>query len=216
MRDGTRIQVIGVVEDGKYENLTEDPLPALFLPIAQAPISETALVVRSGRDPEQLAAALRTALRGVDAGLPVQIETWSRQLDTALFPSRAATVSLGVLGAMGALLSLTGIFGMAACSVSRRMRELGIRAALGARRREVLEAACGRAFRLLVYGSATGLIVAILATRVLASMVFQANPRDPLVLAWAVLAMLLLGLLATWIPAQRALSADPLALLREE
>jgi predicted permease len=216
MRDGTRIQVIGVVEDGKYENLTEDPLPALFLPIAQAPISETALVVRSGRDPEQLAAALRTALRGVDAGLPVQIETWSRQLDTALFPSRAATVSLGVLGAMGALLSLTGIFGMAACSVSRRMRELGIRAALGARRREVLEAACGRAFRLLVYGSATGLIVAILATRVLASMVFQANPRDPLVLAGAVLAMLLLGLLATWIPAQRALSADPLALLREE
>jgi ABC-type antimicrobial peptide transport system permease subunit len=137
-------------------------------------------------------------------------------LDLALFPSRVATVSLGVLGMMGAMLSITGIFGLAAYSVSKRMRELGIRLALGARRKEVLEAALGRAFKLLAFGSAAGLILGILASRLLALLVYQANPRDPLVLTGAVLAMLLLGLLATWVPAHRALSIDPLVLLREE
>jgi len=117
---------------------------------------------------------------------------------------------------MGAMLSVTGIFGMAAYSVSGRLKELGIRIAIGAQLREVLQAALGRAFKLLAFGSAAGLILGILATRVLASIVYQASPRDPLVLAGVVLAMLLLGLLATWIPAQRALSIDPLTLLREE
>jgi ABC-type antimicrobial peptide transport system permease subunit len=117
---------------------------------------------------------------------------------------------------MGAMLSITGIFGMAAYSVSRRLKELGIRMALGAQRREVLQAALGRAFKLLVVGSAAGLLLGILASQVLASIVYQATPRDPLVLAGVVLAMAALGLVATWIPAQRALSLDPVTLLREE
>jgi ABC-type antimicrobial peptide transport system permease subunit len=117
---------------------------------------------------------------------------------------------------MGAVLSLTGIFGMAAHSVSRRMRELGIRIAIGAQRREVLQAALGRAFKVLAIGSATGLLMGVLASRVLASIVYQATPRDPLVLGGVVLAMLLLGVFATWIPARRALSVDPLVLLREQ
>ena len=213
MPNGMRIQVVGVVEDGKYKNLTEDPQPAMFLPILQSPSSQTYLVVRSNRDPPQLAAAMRSTLRDLDAGLPVFISTWNEALDFALFPSRMATVLLGVMGAM---LSVTGIFGMAAYSVSRRLRELGIRIALGAQRKEVLQAALGRAFKLLVFGSVAGLILGILASRVLAFIVYQATPRDPLVLAGVVLAMLLLGLLATWIPAQRALSLDPLTLLREE
>jgi ABC-type antimicrobial peptide transport system permease subunit len=125
-------------------------------------------------------------------------------------------MTLGVLGIMGAMLSITGIFGMAAWSVSRRMRELGIRIALGAQRREVLEAALGRALRLLAIGSLAGLGLGILASRVLASIVYQATSRDPLVLGGVVLAMAILGLLATWIPAQRALSLDPLVLLRDE
>ena len=90
-------------------------------------------------------------------GCPRYIQTWSKTLDVALFPSRVATVSLGVLGVMGAMLSITGIFGMAAYSVSKRLRELGIRMALGAQRKEVLQAALGRAFKLLVFGSAAGL-----------------------------------------------------------
>ena len=114
------------------------------------------------------------------------------------------------------MLSITGIFGMAAYAVSKRKRELGIRIALGAQRKEVLQAALGRAFKLLAFGSAAGLLLGILASRVLALIVYQATPRDPVVLAGVVLAMMLLGLLATWIPAQRALSIDPMMLMREE
>jgi predicted permease len=213
---GRRIQIVGVVETGKYTSLTEDPSPAMFLPISQDSMSETSLVVRSRRDPQQLAGAIRTTVRGLDSGLPVFIETWDQQLELALFPSRIATVALGVLGGMGAILAVTGIFGMAAYSVSRRLKELGIRMALGAQRQEVLQAALGRAFKLLAFGSGAGLILGLLATRVLASIVYQATPRDPLVLGGVVLAMSLFGLLATWLPARRALSLDPLTLLREE
>jgi ABC-type antimicrobial peptide transport system permease subunit len=216
LRDGARVQVVGVVEDGKYMSLTEDPEMGLFLPILQAPMSETCLIVRSTRDPQQLAGALQSTMRGLDRGLPVFIESWERQLDLALFPSRVATASLGVLGMMGAMLAITGIFGMAAYSVSRRLRELGIRMALGAQRREVLQAALGRAVKLVAFGSVAGLGLGILASRVLAFIVYQASPRDPLVLGGAVLVMALLGLLATWIPAQRALRLDPVTLLREE
>ena len=214
--DGTRVQVVGVVEDGKYYQMTENPKPAMFLPFLQFPTGMTTLVVRSERDPLQLAGAIRNKLRGLDAGLPMYIETWTQGLDIALFPSRVATVALGVLGLMGGILSITGVFGMAAYSVSKRLKELGIRIALGAQRREVLKTALGRALKLLVVGSCAGLGLGILASRVLASIVYQANPRDPLVLSGVVLAMALLGLVATWIPAQRALSVDPLALLRED
>lgn len=216
MPDGTRIQVVGIAQDGKYESLTEDPQPAMFLPILQNPTSETYLLVRSSRDPKQLGPAMRGALRGLDAGLPFTIQTWNQELDLVFFGPKLATESLGVMGLMGAMLSITGIFGMAAYSVSKRKRELGIRIALGAQRKEVLKAALGRAFKLLAIGSAAGLALGILASRVLAFIVYQATPRDPLVLAGVVLAMALLGLLATWIPAQRALSIDPMVLLREE
>ena len=216
LRDGTRIQVVGIVEDGKYATLTEAPKTAMFLPLLQSSSTETWMVVRSNADPQQLAAAIKTKLRDLDPGLPTFVETWNEGMNLALFPSRVATMSLGVLGVMGAMLSITGIFGIAAYSVSKRMRELGIRMALGAQRKQVLQAALGRAVKLLGFGSAAGLLLGILASRVLASIVYQATPRDPLVLACVVLAMLLLGLLATWIPAQRALSVEPLMLLREE
>ncbi len=216
MWDGTRVQVVGIVEDGKYLNLAEDPRPAMFLPFLQSPSNWTTLVVRSDRDPLQLAAAIRSTLRDLDAGLPFDTQTWTKEMDAALFASHVATVSLGVLGVMGAMLAVTGIFGMAAYSVSKRLRELGIRVALGAQRKEVLKAALGRPLRLLAFGSAAGLLLGILASRVLASIVYQATPRDPLVLAGVVLAMSLLGLLATWIPARRALSVVPSILLREE
>ncbi len=216
MPDGTRIQVAGIVEDGKYNSLTEDPQPAMFLPILQAPSSGTSLVVRLRRGPGQQLAAISSTLRELDRGLPLYIQPWSRELDTALFPSRMAAVALGVMGMMGAMLSVTGIFGMAAYSVSKRKRELGIRMALGAQSKEVLQAALGRALKLLAFGSTAGLFLGILASRVLASIVYQATPRDPLVLAGVVLAMASLGFLATWIPAQRALSIDPAILMREE
>ena len=114
------------------------------------------------------------------------------------------------------MLAVTGVFGMAAYSVSKRLRELGIRMALGAQRKEVLQAALGRALKLLAIGSAAGLLLGILASRVLAFIVYEATSRDPLILAGVVLAMALLGLVATWVPARRALSIEPAMLMREE
>ena len=216
LQDGTRVEIVGVVEDGKYFSMTEDQEAAMFLPFPQSPPRATDLVVRSSRDPQQLIRAIRSQLQQLDAGVPVNVDTWNHYLGVALFPATVATVALGIMGLMGAMLSITGIFGMAAYSVSRRLKELGIRIALGAQRKEVLEAALGRAVKLLAIGSAAGLVLGLLATRVLASIVYGATPRDPVVLAGVVLAMTLLGLVATWIPAQRALSLDPLILLHEE
>ncbi len=216
MPDGTRIQVVGIVETGKYASLTEDPQPAMFLPILQSPSNSAWLVVRSSRDPLQLAPVIKSRLRDLDAGLPVFVLTWFKEMDNTLFGPRMATLSLGILGVMGAMLSITGIFGMAAYSVSKRLRELGIRVALGAQRREVLQAALGRAVKLLAFGSSAGLLLGILASPLLAHLVSRATPRDPLILAGVVLAMAVLGLVATWIPAQRALSVNPSTLLREE
>ena len=213
---GTRVQVVGVVEDGKYKTLSEDPQPAMFLPILQSPRTDTWLIVRSNRSPQDLAPALERTLHGLDPGLSFTINTWSRELGTALFAARAASLALGVLGGLGAMLAVTGIFGMAAYSVSKRLRELGIRIALGAQRREVLGATLGRVFQLLTFGSAAGLLLGVGATKLLSYIVYQATPRDPVVLGGVILTMLLLGLVAAWIPAQRALGADPLTLLREE
>ena len=226
MKDGTRMQVVGVTEDGKYDTLTEDASPAVFVSILQSPVIATTLLVRAGShgdrrnhqmfDADSLAGAMRSKLRSLDAGMPVIIETRRTPLQVSMFAPRMATVALGILGVMGAMLSITGIFGMAAYSVSRRLKELGIRVALGAQHWEVLQAALGRAMKLLAIGSATGLVLGLLATRVLAFIVYQATPHDPLVLAGVILAMAVVGLVATLIPAQRALAVNPLTLLRED
>jgi ABC-type antimicrobial peptide transport system permease subunit len=137
-------------------------------------------------------------------------------LELVLFPARVATIALGVMGLLAAILAVTGIFGMAAYSVSKHMRELGIRVALGARRTQLIRSALGRPLVLLLSGSCAGLLLGVLASRLLAFLVYQATPRDPLVLLGAVVAMTLVGLVATWIPASRALAANPADLLREE
>src|SRR4029079_13553207 len=126
---------------------------AMFLPILQSPSPATWLVVRSDADPQQVTAALENARQAVDVALPFRIQAWTKDLEVNLFPSRVAAAALGVLGVMAAMLSITGIFGLAAYSVSKRMKELGIRIALGAKRKEVLQAALGRALKLLAVGS---------------------------------------------------------------
>ncbi len=213
---GTRVEVVGVVEDGKYETLTEEPQPAMFYSFLQQQSNEAWLIVRSNRDAQEIAAALQRSMHSIDPVLPLEIRTWNNELDSALFAARVATVSLGVLGMLGAMLAITGIFGMASYAVSKRLRELGIRVALGANHGKVLGAALGRAFRLLAIGSIAGMILGVLATRVLSSIVYQATPKDPVVLGGVILTMLAVGLVAAWIPARHALAVDPMILLREE
>jgi ABC-type antimicrobial peptide transport system permease subunit len=211
-----RAEVIGVVEDGKYQTLTEDPKPAMFFSFLQHPASDTWLIVRSQRDPQEIAAALQRSMRSLDPALPLEIRTWNSELDSALFAARVATVSLGALGLLGAMLAITGIFGMATYTVSKRLRELGIRIALGAGQRKVLGAALGRTLRLLIIGSIAGMILGVLATRVLSSIVYQATPKDPIILGGVILTMLCVGVVAALVPARRALAVDPMILLRDE
>jgi len=214
--NGTRAEVVGVVENGKYRSLTEDQQPAMFFSFQQHLSSGTWLLVKSKRDTQEIAIALEKTLHGLDAGLPFAVKTWDQEMSSALFAARVATVALGVLGLLGAMLAVTGIFGMASYTVSKRLRELGIRIALGARRKEVLWAALGRAFVLLSAGSVAGIVLGVLATKVLSYIVYEAAPKDPLVLGGVVLTMLALGLAAAWIPAQKALGVNPVVLMREE
>jgi hypothetical protein len=168
-------EVVGVVEDGEYHNLMESPEAAVFVPLAQSP-GGAVLVVRSSLPPTETAAALRRTLGRFQPNVPVTLRTWPEALEGVLYPARAAAVALGVMGLFAVMLAVTGIFGTAAHSVSRRVRELGIRMALGAREAQIVFAAVGRLTVLLGVGSALGLLAGVLASRLLGRIVYQADP----------------------------------------
>jgi predicted permease len=213
---GNLTEVVGMAEDGKYHDMQESPQPVAYVPLSQSQQGGTIFVVRSRRAPGEMAAALKRTLSGIAPNVPITLQSWPDALKDEMFPARAATVALGIMGLLAAMLAVTGIFGMAAYSVSRRMNELGIRVALGARRAQVMSAAVGRPMVLLGVGSVVGLLSGIFATRLLGQIVYQANPRDPVVLGGAVLTMALLGIAASAIPACRSLAVDPSKLMREE
>jgi hypothetical protein len=120
MKDGARIQVVGIAEDGKYEDLAENPSPVVFVPVLQWPSIQILLVVRSKLGPLQLGPAIRSTVWGPDAALPLTVTTWNKYLDVPFFAPRMAARSLGVLGAIAAILVVTGIFGLAAFCASVR------------------------------------------------------------------------------------------------
>lgn len=212
---GVRLQVVGVAEDGKYRTITEDPRPAVFCPILQQPSADTVLLVHSDRNAHDLATVLQQTIATLDPTLPFRVISWQGELDWPLFATRSSTIALGVLGVLGAMLALTGIFGTASYSVSKRLRDLAIRVALGANNREVLSAALGRAVALLAAGAGGGMALTLAATRVLSYIVYQATPADPAVVCGVAATMLVLGLASTWIPARRALAIDPVTFLKE-
>jgi len=210
------VEVVGVVEDGKYRTIQESPQPVAYLSSSQNEQHHMIFVVRSQRAQNEMAAALEHTLNGLEPNAQITVESWPDALSDVLFPARAGTVALGAMGLLATMLAVTGIFGMAAYNVSRRMKELGIRVALGARTRHVMTAAVGRPIALLGIGSFVGLLLGIFAARLLGQIVYQANPRDPAVVVGAVLTMALLGMAASAIPAFRAVAVDPSKLLREE
>jgi len=213
---GTPYEVVGVVENGKYESLTEAPWAAMFFPLEQSPQSDTSLIVRSPLPPSEIVPELRQVLAQIDPSLPFVFHTWPDALGFVQFPARIATATLGVMGLLAAMLALTGVFGMAMYSVSKRMREFGIRVAVGAQPVQLMRSALSRPLILLLSGSVAGLLLGVIASQLLAQIVYQATPRDPLVLGGVVITMALLGFVATWIPAQRAFGVHPARLLREE
>jgi predicted permease len=213
---GNLTEVVGVAEDGKYHDMQESPQPVAYQPFSQSDQTEAIFVVRSRRSPNEMAAALKRAFGGIAPNMPITVQSWTDSLSDQLFPARAATLALGVMGLLAAMLAVTGIFGMATYNVSRRMKELGIRVALGARKTHVMSAAVGRPMVLLGIGSGLGLLAGIFASRLLGQVVYQANPRDPVIAGGAVFTMALLGIAASVMPARRALAIDPSKLMREE
>jgi predicted permease len=213
---GESREIVGVVEDGKYESLTETPWAAMFFPLGQYRDTDTSLVVRTQLPAAEVVPQLRQALTPIDPSLPFVFQTWPDALGWALFPARIATACLGVMGLLAAMLAVTGVFGMAMYSVSKRMKEFGIRVALGAQPAQLMRSALSRPVFLLLLGTLVGVLLGTLASQLLAQIVYEATPRDPVVFAGVMITMALLGLLATWIPAQRALRVHPAGLLREE
>jgi predicted permease len=209
-------EIVGVVENGKYESLTETPWPAMFFPLELNPDSDTSLVVRSQLPTAEIVPELRRTLAQIDPSLPFVFRSWPDALAFVLFPARVATAALGVMGLLAAMLAVTGVFGMAMYVVSKRMKELGIRVALGGQAVQVMRSALSRPLILLLSGSSAGLLLGVIASQPLAQIVYQATPRDPLVFAAVMTTMAVLGLVAICIPAQRALRIDPAGLLREE
>ncbi|HSH38286.1 MAG TPA: ABC transporter permease, partial [Chthoniobacterales bacterium] len=179
-------EVVGVVEDGKYHNMQEPPAPAVFLSLAQNERSPMIFVVRSPRAVDDLAPMLERTLTSVEPKAMISVQSWRDGAImsglNALFPARASTGAVGIMGMLAAMLAVTGIFGMAAYNVSRRMKELGIRMALGARPKHVISVAVGRPAVLLAAGSLLGLLWGVLASRLLGQIVYQANTRDPVAL----------------------------------
>src|SRR5207249_3498266 len=124
----------GMVADGKYLSISEDPKPAAFYPISRSTSTMTALIVRPQRDAADMAATIRRVVRDLDPTIPIrEASEWNSQLAMSFFPAQVATVALGLFGAFGLLLSIAGTFGLASYTVSKRLRELGLRVALGLR-----------------------------------------------------------------------------------
>jgi predicted permease len=213
---GHLTEVVGVVEDGKYHDLQESPQPVVYPPFSQSDASDGVFVVRSRRPPNEMASALQRTLSSIAPNLSISVQSWPDALADEFFSAKAATVALGIMALLAAMLAVTGIFGMAAYTVSRRLKELGIRMALGARKTQVMSAAIGRPMVVLGAGSALGLLAGVFASRLLGPIVYQANPQDPVVVGGAVLTMMMLGIVAAAIPARRALGVDASQLMREE
>jgi predicted permease len=210
-------EVIGVVEDGKYESLTESPQPVVFWSILQSYNSTTTVEVKSALPATQMVSELRQAIGRLDPELPLyDVGSLEQMLGFAFLPTRAAAVALSAFGVLAIMLAATGIHGLVAYAVSRRTHEIGIRMAIGARRGEVLRLVLGRTAALLVLGSLLGLTLALAVGQVISNVVYETQPRDPLVMVSAWVGIALLGLLASWAPARRAMRVDPMTALRYE
>jgi predicted permease len=214
---GSVYQVVGVAEQGKYRALAESPEPVFFRCAAQNYDDSTVVLVRSRLPEAEVIRQLRETMKSLDPQLPLYALGDVRQMTgLTYYPARAATVALSAFGALALMLAVTGIYGLSAYTVSRRVREIGIRVAVGAQPWQVLRSILGRTGALLAAGSAAGLALGAVSTRLLASIVYQATPRDPLVLAAVAVTMAAVALGAAWAPARRAISVDPLRSLRHE
>ncbi len=211
------VEVVGVVEDGKYRGVSDDSWPAQFRPILQRYNGTTYLLARTARPADAVAREMEGAVRALDRNLPVySVGPLENLLDLAYLQARAAAWCLSAFGILAVMLAVTGIYGLSAYTVSRRVREIGIRVAIGARPSQVLRALLGRMAAILSAGALAGIAGGVVSSTVIAHVVQQASPADPTVLAAVTSTMFAVALASCWAPARRAISADPLKSLRSD
>jgi len=216
---GPLAQVVGVVEDGKYKALTEDPQPQFFIPADQAYEPLRTFHVRTSVPPERLAAQAQAQVREMAPTLPVsEMQTMEQALqgfNGYLFYRLGAQLSTS-MGLLGLILAAVGVYSVASYAASQRTHEIGIRMAIGATPGDILRLVLVQGVGVIAVGLAVGLLLAFSGTRLLADLFYGVAPSDPL--TYAAVAILLLGvaLLACWIPARRATRVSPLVALRFE
>jgi len=217
-RDGVSLEIIGVTADVKQTSLQADPYPGMFLPYSQVPTAVSLVFVfRSANEPNTVAAAARAAVREVDGRLPVyDVKTMNQVLSTAAARPRFLTFLLTGFSGIAVLLAAIGLYGVMSYTVAQGTREIGIRVALGARAHDVMKLIVGRGLLLTLLGAGLGLIAASGLTRLISSLLFKVQPHDPLTFAGVAFLLILVALLACYIPARRATKVDPLVALRYE
>jgi putative ABC transport system permease protein len=215
--EGPYTEVVGVAHDAKYRSLREESLPCLYEPFLMSYRPEMSLLVRSDREPGDLTAAVRRELEALDSRMPFfNVRTLDKQVRDATSQERAAALLTSLFGGLALLLASIGIYGVMSFAVTQRTRDIGIRMALGAQVGDVLKMVLKNGMMLTVIGVIVGIGGAFALTRLLRSLLFGVTPTDVLTFAIVTAGLLLVALVACYIPARRATKVDPLVALRYE
>jgi putative ABC transport system permease protein len=217
---GRWVKIVGVVSDARQVRLIEIPTrQEVFFPMAQRAEMTRAvtLMVRSQLPTDQVASLVRGAVAAADPDRPVfDVVTLEQALSDSLATTRLATVLLGFCAAVAITLASVGLYAIVAYAVSQRTREIGIRMALGASPGDVLRLVVGDGWRLAAIGLLTGIVAALLSTRLMQSLVFDVSTTDPLTFAATGGILAVVALLASYVPARRATRINPMVALRHE
>jgi predicted permease len=220
MRDSNdrQLEIVGVVRTGRYRSLQElSPAPMVYYPLAQAYAGRMLLVTRTGADPAKFLEGLRKTLRSADGRIAIyRTLTMDSHLTEVFATDRLAAALVGTCGVMAAVLAMVGVYGVMAYAVSLRTSEIGVRLALGAPRRHVLRLVVRDGVLLTALGCAAGVLGAAASTRLVRSMLFGVSSLDPWAFTFAPAALAVVAMMATLVPARRALHIDPMTVLRRE
>ncbi|HEY6187184.1 MAG TPA: ABC transporter permease [Pyrinomonadaceae bacterium] len=214
-----QIEIVGIARDIKYASQREEDEPLIYMPWRQngEELGEAYFAIRTTGDPTALVAAVRQSVRELDNNLPIRdVKTQAAQANEILKPDRLFASLLSFFGMLALLLAAIGLYGVLAYSVTQRTREIGIRLALGAQSRDVLRLVIWQGLKLVLIGLGVGALAAFALTRVIASQLYGVRPTDPLTFVIVGALLLMIALLACWLPARRATKVDPLIALRNE
>jgi ABC-type antimicrobial peptide transport system permease subunit len=215
--DPDNIEIVGVVADAKYFSLRQDPLPMAYYPWQEVmPARMDTLIVRTQGDARAAAASLSKVVAGVNPDLLLDVRTLSSQVEDSIARERMMAQISGVMGVLALVLVCIGLYGVMAYAVTRRIREIGIRIALGALRGNVVWMMLRETLTLGIVGVIIGLPLAYALTGVIGSFLYGLTPNDPIVLGGALFVLLGVSLLAAYFPARRASRLDALVALRYE